>query len=60
VRAVRRTDGPFRRYHARIQDDTPIVPRAIAEWVCEEASLWLGEPFPRQWVAELTERASKS
>jgi hypothetical protein len=25
--------------------------------VCERASLWLGEAFPRGWVAELAERA---
>lgn len=42
----------------RIEDDTPIVPRAVAEQVCEEASVWLGEPFPRAWVAELAERAN--
>ena len=42
----------------RIEDDTPIVPRAVAERVCEEASLWLGEPFPREWGAELAERAN--
>lgn len=42
----------------RIEDDTPIVPRAAAELVCEEASQWLGEPFPRAWVAELAERAN--
>jgi hypothetical protein len=44
-------------WRTRIEDDTPIVPRAIAEQVCEEASVWLGEPFPRPWVAELAERA---
>jgi len=43
---------------SRIEDDTPIVPRAAAERVCEEASLWLGEPFPRDWAAELAERAN--
>lgn len=42
----------------RIEDDTPIVPYAIAESVCEEASLWLGQPFPRQWIAELADRAN--
>jgi hypothetical protein len=47
-------------YHinTRIEDDTPIVPRAVAEQVCEEAARWLGEPFPRRWVAELTDRAN--
>jgi len=51
------TNGSARRCHTRIEDDTPIVPRAIAVWVCEEASVWLGEPFPRQWAAELADRA---
>ena len=45
-------------WRTRIQDDTPMVPRAVAEQVCEGASLWLGEPFPREWVAELAERAN--
>ena len=45
-------------WRTRIEDDTPIVPRAAAELVCEEASLWLGEPFPRAWVAELAEHAN--
>jgi hypothetical protein len=44
-------------WRSRIKDDTPIVPRTAAEVVCEEASVWLGEPFPRPWVAELAERA---
>ena len=42
----------------RIEDDTPIVPRGVAECVCEEASLWLGEALPRQWMLELAERAN--
>jgi len=45
-------------WRTRIEDDTPLVPRAAAEFVCEEASRWLGEPFPRAWVAELAERAN--
>ncbi len=42
---------------ARIEHDTPIVPRALAACVCEEASQWLREPFPQAWVIELAERA---
>ncbi len=42
----------------RIELDTPIVPRAVAEGVCEEAGLWLGQPLPRRWVRELTARAN--
>jgi hypothetical protein len=45
-------------WRTRIEDDTPIVPRAVAEQACEEASVWLGEPFPRVWAAELAERAN--
>jgi len=45
-------------WRTRIEDDTPMVPRAVAEQVCEGASLWLGEPFPREWVGELAERAN--
>jgi hypothetical protein len=38
----------------RIESDTPIVPRAIMEAVCEEAGVWLGQPLPRRWIRELT------
>jgi hypothetical protein len=53
------TDGPPWRWRTRIEDDTPIVPRAVAMGVCEEASLFLGEPFPREWATELVERAEE-
>ena len=46
------------RRRARIEDETPISPRALAQRVCEEASLWLGQGFPHEWVAELVERAN--
>lgn len=52
------TDRPPGRPRARIEDDTPIVPRAAAERICEGASQWFGEPFPRKWVLELAERAN--
>jgi hypothetical protein len=42
----------------RIEDDTPLHPRAAAELVCEETSLWLAEPFPPEWAGELAERAN--
>ena len=42
---------------ARIEDDTPIVPHAIASAVWEEAGAWLGEELPREWLARLIERA---
>jgi len=49
--------GAAPRRRARIQDDTPIEPYAVAEGICLEASDWLGEPFPQAWVAELAGRA---
>ena len=42
----------------RIDLDTPIVPRAVMEAVCEEAAVWLGQPLPRRWIRELTARAN--
>src|SRR3989442_143487 len=42
----------------RIESDTPIVPRAVMEAVCEEAGVWLGQPLPRRWIRELTARAN--
>lgn len=51
--------APYRPpWPARIEDETPISPRALAECVCEEVVLWLGEPIPNQWVPELIERAN--
>jgi hypothetical protein len=41
----------------RIEQDTPIVPQAVASAVWKEASLWLGEELPRAWLHRLTERA---
>ena len=42
----------------RIELDTPIVPRAVMEAVCEEAGVWLGHPLPRRWIRELTAYAN--
>jgi hypothetical protein len=39
---------------SKIESDTPILPRAIAEAVMEEASLYLGQELPRSWIAKLT------
>jgi hypothetical protein len=41
----------------RIENDTPLVPQAVASAVWEEASQWLGEELPRAWRVRLTERA---
>src|SRR6266700_7110198 len=40
-----------------IETQTPIVPRAVAEAVLEEASVWLDEPLPRAWIPALARRA---
>jgi hypothetical protein len=40
-----------------IERDTPIIPQAIAEAVWEEASVWLGEELPREWIRRLAVRA---
>jgi hypothetical protein len=42
----------------RIEFDTPLVPRAVMVAVCHEAGVWLGQPLPRRWIRELTERAN--
>lgn len=49
---------PAQRHTPQIESDTPIVPRAVMEAVCEEAGLWLGQPLPRRWIRELTARAN--
>jgi hypothetical protein len=49
-----RNGEPWRpQCRTRIEEDTVILPLLIARIVCEEASRWLGEPFPVQWQAEL-------
>jgi len=51
--------GSFTQRRTRLVDlETPIVPRAIAEGVCEEASVWLRRPLPAQWVRDLAVRAN--
>ena len=54
--------GPSRPTHqppiARIEADTPIVPRAVMEAVCEEAAIWMGQALPRRWIRELTAHAN--
>jgi hypothetical protein len=42
---------------ARIEHETPLVPRAVAAAVWEEVGAWLGEELPRAWLVRLTERA---
>lgn len=45
---------PLRR---RIQNDTPIVPRAVAEAVWQEANVYLRTELPRPWARRLAVRA---
>jgi hypothetical protein len=40
-----------------IERDTPIVPRAIAKAVWQEAGAWLDEELPREWIRRLAVRA---
>ena len=42
----------------RIEKETPLVPAAVAAAVCEEASLWLDTPLPREWRGVLARRAN--
>jgi len=42
----------------RIQNDTPIVPGAVAEAVWEEATVYLKTELPRAWVRRLAVRAN--
>jgi hypothetical protein len=51
--------GPIARpSRRRIQNDTPIVPRAVAEAVWQEASVYLQAELPRAWVRRLAIRAN--
>lgn len=49
--------APARPPRRRIQNDTPIVPLAVAEAVWEEASVYLQAELPRAWVRRLVVRA---
>lgn len=42
----------------RIEEETVIIPQAVAESVCEEAQVWLRHPLPRRWVRELVAHAN--
>jgi hypothetical protein len=42
----------------QIDLDTALRPRAVAQAVWEEASLWLGQPLPRRWLRELIAEAN--
>ena len=51
--------GPIARLpRRRIQNDTPIVPRAVAQAVWEEACVYLQAELPRAWVRRLAIRAN--
>lgn len=51
--------GPIARPpRRRMQDDTPIVPHAVAEAVWAEACVYLKTELPRAWVRRLTVRAN--
>ena len=48
--------GP-RRTKERLRARSPVVPRAVAEAVLEEAQALLGEPLPVSWVQRLSRKA---
>lgn len=49
---------PRRRRRLWIEKDTPIVPFVVADDMCHEVSLWLGEDeLPRSWKVRLAVRA---
>ena len=48
--------GP-RRTKERLRAKSPVVPRAVAEAILEEAQTLLGEPLPRSWVQRLSVKA---
>jgi hypothetical protein len=50
--------GGFALQANRIDEDTPLVPRAIAEGVSEEVSVWLRQALAPRWVRELVVHAN--
>jgi hypothetical protein len=50
--------GFVQRRAGAIEQETVLVPRAVAEGVCEEVSVWLQQPLPRRWVRELVAHAN--
>ena len=48
---------PRRRRWLWIERDTLIIPEVVARAVCEEASVWLSEELPREWIRRLAVRA---
>lgn len=42
---------------SRIEKETPVVPSVIAKSVVHEASFWLGEMLPPEWITDLAVRA---
>jgi hypothetical protein len=50
---------PRRTFTRGIKLDTPIIPRAVAEAVWEEACVHLDTTLPRRWIMELTSRAEE-
>lgn len=51
------SNTPIERPSFDIGSTTAIVPRAVAEAVLEEASVWLKTPLPQSWINELCDRA---
>jgi hypothetical protein len=50
------TPPPAREAPRGIEWCLPLIPHVVAESVVEEASVWLGEELPWQWVPRLARR----
>src|SRR6266516_3352703 len=46
----------IRKYGSAIERETPLLPVVVARGVYQEASAWLGELLPREWIVDLTIR----
>ena len=58
LRTSTRPSRRRRKPRTGIEADTPLVPRAVATAVVEEAGIWLHQELPPGWVNVLVTRAS--
>jgi len=58
LRTSTRPSRRRRKPRTGIEADTPLVPRAVATAVVEEAGVWLQQELPPKWVNVLVTRAS--
>ena len=58
LRTSTRPSRRRRKPRTGIEADTPLVPRAVATAVVEEAGVWLHQELPPEWVNKLVTRAN--